>query len=81
MSLFQLVDYQAPHSIHNFCRWTISPRGLHTHSNNYFCTDMPYAFVPEIWLIGPIMPIYTTAGDKYIRTITILAVISDFEEL
>jgi hypothetical protein len=42
---------------------------------------MPYAFVPEIWLIGPIMPIYTTAGDKYIRTITILAVISDFEEL
>ena len=38
-----------------------------------------YVCIPEIWLLGTIIPIYATAGDKYARIITILAVVSYFD--
>jgi hypothetical protein len=38
-----------------------------------------YVCLPEICLLGTIIPIYATAGDKYVRIITILTVVSYFD--
>ena len=48
-------------------------------SSQAWFTSYIYVFIPEIWLLGTIIPIYTTAGDKYLRIITILAVMSYFD--